>query len=149
MDLQALGNRLVGSWTTEASHQAFPDTSIAGSVSFEWLVGERFLIHRTHYDHPDFPDAVSLIGDTGGLRMHYFDSRGVHRLYDVAVTDDAWTITMTRSAAESYASGHAPFSQRLTYTFTDADRTISVLGELSYDDVTWEDDIKITYRRSA
>lgn len=147
-DLQNLGNRLVGQWTMEATHRAFPGAVITGSGSFEWLSGERFLIYRTHYDHPDFPDSVSIIGGQDGLRMHYFDSRGVIRLYDVAVTGDGWSITMQRSAdAGAFASGDAPFSQRLMYAFVEADQSMSVLGQLAHDDVTWEDDIEVTYRR--
>ena len=53
-----------------------PGVVITGSSTFEWLDGERFIIFRSHYEHPDIPDAVSIIGDTDGFRMHYFDSRG-------------------------------------------------------------------------
>jgi hypothetical protein len=75
-DLQKLGPRLVGQWTTEATHPARPGTVILGSSQVEWLEGERFLIYRTYYDHPDFPDAISIIGNTDGFQMHYFDTRG-------------------------------------------------------------------------
>jgi hypothetical protein len=47
----------------------------------EWLEGEQFRVFRSHYDHPEIPDATSIIGDTDGLHMHYFDSRGVYRLF--------------------------------------------------------------------
>src|SRR5947209_12056501 len=95
-DLQAVGRRLVGRWTTEATHPAFPGTVISGASEFEWLEGEQFLIFRSHYEHADIPDAVSIIGDTDGPRMHYFDSRGVHRLYDLTMADGSWTIAMGR-----------------------------------------------------
>jgi hypothetical protein len=147
-DLQSLGRRLVGRWTTEATHPAVPGTVISGSSQVEWLEGERFLIYRTQNDHPDFPDAISIIGDTDGLHMHYFDSRGVNRLFELTVADDGWAIAMGRdSDAGSFASSDAPFSQRLTYIFEDADQTMSAKGELSYDDVNWDDDLEITYRR--
>jgi hypothetical protein len=73
--LQAL-SALVGEWTTEATHPMVPATVVHGQSVFAWLEGERFLIARARSDHPDFPDSISIIGDTGGLRMHYFDSRG-------------------------------------------------------------------------
>src|SRR5262245_44955107 len=91
-------DRFVGSWTTEATHPAIPGLVVHGTVVVEWLEGERFLIHRARTDHRDFPDSISIIGFTdadrvepgarstsGGkqLTMHYFDSRGVFRVYQV------------------------------------------------------------------
>src|SRR4029079_8165220 len=89
-------NRLVGTWTTEATHPAVPGVVVHGTVTIEWLEGERFLIHRARTDHPQFPDAISIIGSTdrdrvdkaadgdaaagAPLSMHYFDSRGVFRV---------------------------------------------------------------------
>jgi hypothetical protein len=149
-DLEHLGRRLVGRWTTEATHPALPGTIIAGSSQVEWLDGEQFLIYGTHYDHPDFPDAISIIGDTDGLQMHYFDSRGVHRLFELTVSKEGWAIAMGRqSPARSFASSDAPFSQRVTYAFADADQKMSGKGELSHDDVNWDDDLEIVYRRAS
>ena len=74
-ELQTLGRRLVGEWTTQATHPEMPGTVIEGSSQFEWLAGNQFLIIHTHYDHPEFPDAIAIVGDTDGLRMHYFDAR--------------------------------------------------------------------------
>jgi hypothetical protein len=95
-------------------------------------------------------DAISIIGDTDGLHMHYFDTRGVHRIYDVTVTDGGWEIAMDRDApAGSFASPDERFSQRMRFTFEDDDRTMTGKGRLSHDDVTWEDDLQITYRRGS
>ncbi len=147
-DLQNLGRRLVGRWTTEATHPGLPGAIISGSSEIEWLEGERFLIYRSTYDHPDIPDSISIIGDTDGLRMHYFDTRGVHRILEVTVTGDGWQMAMDRSAsAGSFVTPDAPFSQRMTYTFKDEDRTMSGKGMLSHDNVNWQDDLSITYRR--
>ena len=147
-DIQTLGRRFVGRWTTEATHPGLPGAVVRGSSEIEWLAGERFLIYRSNYDHPDIPDAIAIIGDTDGLRMHYFDSRGVHRIYKVTVTNDGWKMAMSRHAsAGSFASPDAPFSQRMTYSFEDQDQTMLGKGQLSYDDVNWEDDLEITYRR--
>ena len=149
-DLQSLGKRLVGGWATEATHPGLPGTVIDGSTEIEWLEGERFLIYRTRYDHPDIPDGISIIGDTDGLHMHYFDTRGVHRIYDVKVTDDGWEIAMDRdSPASSFASPDERFSQRMKFTFEDDDRTMTGEGNLSHDDVNWEEDLQITYRRAS
>ena len=114
-DLQKLGRRLVGRWTTEATHPGLPGAVVRGSSEIEWLAGERFLIYRSTYDHPDIPDSISIIGDTAGLHMHYFDTRGVHRILGLTVTDEGWEMTMDRrAAAGAFASPDAPFSQRMT-----------------------------------
>ena len=134
--LRAL-DALVGEWTTEASHPAFPSTVVHGHTSFEWLGGERFLIVRARSDHPEFPDSISVIGDTDGLRMHYFDSRGVHRLYEVSASED--TLEFSRDAPG--------FAQRFIGNFEEGGHRISGLWKLSRDNSTWEDDLQITYRR--
>jgi hypothetical protein len=79
--IEAFG-MLLGEWATEATHPAMPGVVVRGTASFEWLEGERFLIVRARTDHPQFPDSVSVISDTDGMRMHYFDSRGVSHLRD-------------------------------------------------------------------
>jgi hypothetical protein len=139
--LQALSTA-VGEWTTEATHPMLPSTVAHGRSTFEWLEGERFLIARARSDHPDFPDSISIIGDTGGLRMHYFDSRGVARIYELTLDGRVWTFGRT-------APDFSPlnFKQRLTWTFSDDGRTIRGTSRICEDDKTWEDDLQITYRR--
>jgi hypothetical protein len=149
-------NRLVGTWTTEATHPAMPGVVVHGTAVIEWLEGERFLIHRARTDHPDFPDSISIIGfidrdrvDPHGepsvppgqeqslLSMNYFDSRGVFRVYEVSIDEKAW-----RCSRESPG-----FSQRFTGTFSDGAKTISGTWQLCRDDGQWNDDLQITYRR--
>jgi hypothetical protein len=130
---------LTGSWTTEGSHPLLPDAEIRGRATFEWLDGGKFLIWRSHYDHPDIPDAVSVIGAADGrLAMHYFDARGVQRTYTVDMTPGTWR----------FWRDDPGFAQRFTGTFEDAGDTITGRGQLSRDGETWEDDLALTYRRA-
>ena len=147
--------RLVGKWTTVATHPMMPGVVVHGTAEFEWLEGERFLIQRARTDHPTFPDSLTVIGHiehdrvdehTGAvaadeearpLRVHYYDSRGVFRDYESSADETAWKFWRD-------APG---FSQRFTGTFTDGGNTIDGLAELRRDDVHWADDLKITYRR--
>lgn len=101
-----------------------PGLVVHGTV-VEWLEGERFLIHRARTDHPDFPDAISIIGDMerdridgngqvaagtpSALRMHYFDARGVFRVNETSLDDEAW----------QWWRDAAGFSQRFTGRFAD------------------------------
>jgi len=125
-----------------------PGVVITGWSTFEWLDGETFVIFRSHYDHPDIPDSIAMMGDTDGLHMHYFDSRGVFRLYELTITAGNWVIAMGGEAPTgSYASADAPFSQRITFTFEHADQEMSVKGQLSHDDVNWDDDLELSHRR--
>jgi hypothetical protein len=130
--------RLVGTWATEATHPMLPGTVVNGQASFEWLEDQRFLIQRAHYDHSEIPDAIAVTGIIDGKpSMHYFDPRGVHRVFAVDFTADTWRFW-----------NDAPgFSQRFTATFNDDD-VINGQAELSTDDgITWEPDLTITYRR--
>ncbi len=136
--LQGL-DALVGEWMTEASHPAFPSAVVCGRSAFEWLEGKKFLIVRASSDHPDFPDSISVIGDTAGLRMHYFDSRGVHRVYEARVSEDA--LELSRDAPG--------FAQRFTGNFEEGGDRISGLWKLARDNTTWEDDLQIVYRRQT
>lgn len=131
--------RLVGTWATEATHPALPGTVVPGQATFEWLEDQRFLIQRSHYDHPEIPDAIAVTGIIDGKpSMHYFDPRGVHRVFEVDITADTWRFW-----------NDAPgFSQRFTHTLSDDGNAISGQAELSTDDgATWEHDLAITYRR--
>jgi hypothetical protein len=141
-ELQALRG-LVGEWTTEATHPALPGTVARGHTEFEWLDGERFLIARTRLDHADFPDSISILGDTGGFRMHYFDSRGVARIYELTLDGPVWTLSRTEPDFSPL-----DFKQRLTWTLSDDGRTIDGASQICHDDETWEDDLQFTHRRN-
>jgi pyridoxamine 5'-phosphate oxidase-like protein len=131
--------RLAGTWTTEATHPALPGTVITGQATFEWLEDQQFLIWRSHYDHPQIPDAIAVTGiiDTKPS-MHYFDPRGVHRVFAADLTASTWRFW-----------NDAPgFSQRFTGVLSEDGDTITGQGQLSRDGSAWEDDLAITYRRS-
>ena len=61
--------RLVGTWTTAATHPASPGLIVRGTAIVEWLEGERFLVYRARNDHADFPDSISIIGVTDRDRV--------------------------------------------------------------------------------
>jgi hypothetical protein len=136
--------RFIGRWETEGAHPLLPGDVIRGHTTFTWLEGHQFVIQRSHYDHPDIPDAIAVIGVTGEhvtgeqLSMHYFDRRGVSRLYTVSLEGDQW-----RSWRDDPG-----FRQRFTGVFSDDDDTITGQGEMCRDGSSWEGDLALTYRRS-
>lgn len=136
--LELLG-ALVGTWTTEGRHPMLPGDDIRGRATFEWLDGNRFLIQRSHYEHPQIPDAIAITGVTDGqLRMHYFDHRGVYRVYAVSMSPGSWRFSLESPG----------FAQRFDGTFSDDGATITGRGQLARDGGGWEDDLALTYRRA-
>lgn len=129
---------LVGSWAIEATHPGLPGAIVSGQASFEWLEDQRFLIQRSHFDHPEIPDAIAVIGIVDGEpSMHYFDLRGVHRVFAVEIAAGTWR----------FWNDTPGFSQRFTGTLSDDGKAINGQAQLSRDGVTWEDDLAIAYRR--
>ena len=133
-------DRLIGRWETEGAHPMLPGEAIRGTSSFEWLDGRRFVIWRSHYDHPEIPDGTTIIGATDGqLSMHYFDQRGVYRVYAVNLDQATWQFWRDATSPD--------FSQRFSGTFSDDGNTITGRGQLSRDGKTWEGDLDLTYHR--
>src|SRR5437870_1968648 len=54
--------RLVGEWSTEATHPMLAGVIVHGTAVVEWLEGGQFLMIRSRSAHPDFPEALSMIG---------------------------------------------------------------------------------------
>lgn len=130
----------VGEWEIEATHPYLPNAPIRGRATFEWLEGGFFLIWRAAYDHPDIPNSIAILGcdDSGeGCSMHYFDSRGVSRVYSTDADGGTWR----------FWRDWPGFSQRYACTISADGRAIAGNGELSRDGSTWEQDLQITYRR--
>lgn len=129
---------LVGRWTVDGAHPLLPGEAIRGESTFEWLDGDRVLVQRSHYEHPKIPDAIAMFGVIDDeLSMHYFDSRAVHRVFTVSLSER--TLRCERLVPD--------FSQRITLTLSDDGDTIVWRSEASLDGSEWRDDLALTYRR--
>jgi hypothetical protein len=87
---------LIGDWTLEAAFPQMGPGGVGGRCTFEWMPGERFLVQRWEVDEPNAPDGVAILGpDPGGLgyHQHYFDSRGVARVYEMSLDDGVWRLS--------------------------------------------------------
>lgn len=85
-------NALVGEWTIGGNHPEFGDLEL-GRMSMEWMTGEQWVIQRWESAQPAFPSGVAVLGPAGGaLRQNYFDSRGVQRVYEMALEGGVWTL---------------------------------------------------------
>ena len=99
---------LIGQWNMQAVFPSSspidsPEAHGAARTVFEWLPGRQFLVQRWEVAHPAAPDGIAIIGfdaSRGCYLQHYFDSRGVARLYEMsfaagmeAVADQAGLLT--------------------------------------------------------
>jgi len=135
----------VGEWSLEASFPDAPPTDLRGQVVFEWLLGGQFLVERSTVPHPAAPDGFAVIGpdDEGdGYTQHYFDSRGVARLYAMTLSDGVWKLWR-----DSPDFTPLNFSQRFIASFSDDGNAIDGAWETSDDGSSWEHDFGFTYRR--
>ena len=132
---------LIGEWTMEATPPGGPHWPGEARVRFEWLEGRTFVIERWTVDLPEAPDGIAIIGagdEPDSFRQHYFDSRGVARIYEMTLRDGIWRLW--REAPD-------PFPQRFSATFSEDGATIKGRWEKAEDGSTWETDFDLTYRR--
>jgi hypothetical protein len=143
---------LVGEWTMVALFENMPppdpDAGQEGGarVSFEWLPGKRFLVERWTVPVPEAPDGIALIGADpqreGGYLQHYFDSRGVARVYKMSFEGGVWKLWR-----DEQDFSPLDLRQRYSGTFSDDGRTIDGAWEICHDGETWEHDFDLIYRR--
>jgi hypothetical protein len=138
---------LVGEWSIEAGFAGGSPDDTRGRVVFEWMAGRRFLIERWEVAHPDAPDGIAIIGFDEGrqtLLQHYFDSRGVARVYEMSFADGSWKLSRT-------APDFSPLSflQRFEGILKDGDTVIEGRWETSKDGSNWETDFDLTYTKDG
>jgi hypothetical protein len=124
----------VGEWAMDSS----------GDVRsrFEWVLEGRFLSQSLDVPHPEAPNMFALIGvgaDGSAYLQHYFDSRGVVRLYQMSLAGGVWKLLRESPG----------FSQRFTGTFSDDRKTIQGRWEKSSDGTKWEHDFDLIYTKVA
>ena len=125
---------------SDAAHEGPPARS-----RFEWTLDRQFLLQRTEVPIPDAPDSLSIVGvdpRTGQYTQHYYDSRGVARLYAMTFTDDVWTLTR-----EVPDFTPLDFRQRFVGRFSQDRNTITGAWEVAPDDAGWKHDFAMIYRR--
>ena len=139
---------LVGEWEVEATFKpgffgpGSPEATSQGRSIFEWLDGGYFLTQRFVNGHPAFPSGITIIGaseERDAFVQHYYDSRGVARVYRMTVGDGEWKLWR-----------EAPgFWQRYTGAIAADGTAIVGAWEVSPDGRTWHHDFDLTYTRIA
>jgi hypothetical protein len=136
----------VGEWSMVAEFKHVAPADVGARVVVEWMPGKRFLIQRWEFTVPEAPDGIAIIGadpeSEGNFLQHYFDSRGVARVYKMSVSEEVWKLWR-----DSPDFSPLDFSQRYTGTFTDDGKTISGAWEICHDGTTWEHDFALSYTK--
>ena len=136
----------VGEWNMESSLAA--PGSIRARTVFEWALGGQFLVQRAEVEHPDVHDGLSVIAfdpHTQGFTQHYFDSRGVVRVYSMTFDGGVWTLQR-----DSPDFTPLDFAQRFVGEFSEDGASIRGRWETrSPDRSTWEKDFDLTYVKVA
>jgi hypothetical protein len=135
---------LIGEWAVEME---LPGAGpMRGTTSFAWLFGRSFVVQEASAEHPDAPRGHMILAPDparpGGFLQHYFDSRGVVRLY--AMTFDGHTWTLERSRPDF---SPLEFQQRWTATLDADGDVISGQWERTDGGGAWLLDFRLTYRR--
>jgi hypothetical protein len=133
----------IGKWRMVSSFAPDADDAPA-ATTFEWLAGRRFLIQRWEVDHPDAPDGIAMIGfDPAKVayQQHYFNSRGVVRVYQMGFANRVWTLQRIAEDPD--------FSQRFIGRFAEDASSIVGSWESSNDGGShWSPDFELTYMKT-
>jgi hypothetical protein len=140
---------LIGAWSMAVvmPGQQRPDPlpDIGARVTFEWMGDKAFVIERWTVPIPEAPDGIAVIGWDGARNtflQHYFDTRGVARVYEMSLDRGVWTFARTKSDFSPFE-----FSQRFAGTFSEDGNRVEGTWEISNDHKTWEKDFDIFYTR--
>jgi hypothetical protein len=134
----------IGQWSMEARFPGGTGTPV-GRSRFEWALGGQFLVQHTEVPIPEAPDSLAIVGvdvQSGGYVQHYYDSRGVARLYAMSFADGVWTLLR-----ESPDFSALDFGQRFTATLSADGTTITGAWQKCFDGSEWEHDFALNYRR--
>jgi hypothetical protein len=126
-------DRLLGGWAITMHHVAMTEP-VPGHQRFERVLDGAFVLQHWTFQHPDFPDAMAFWSPDV---CHYFDVRGVIRVFELEFGDHGWSMLRLDD----------DFAQRFVARF-DGDDHIETSGELSRDGgATWQHDFTMTHRR--
>jgi hypothetical protein len=115
--------------------------AVRGRVTFD-LIGD-LLVQRTTIPVPEAPDSCCVVlGRDADYVQHYFDSRGVARLYDMTFDGHTWTLQRTKADFTAL-----DFCQRYVGSFSDDLATIDGEWQTSTNGTAWSRDFRLTHHR--
>ena len=140
---------LIGEWSLAMvmPGQPIPETlpDVGARVTFEWMGQKAFVVERWRIPIPEAPDGLAILGwdeGRGAYLQHYFDDRGVARVYEMSFAAGVWKLQRTRPDFSPFA-----FSQRFTGTVSADGSRIDGTWEIAEDHKTWRKDFDLIYSR--
>jgi hypothetical protein len=133
----------IGEWRVGLGSSIPTGDGGARSV-FEWTLDRQFLVQRTEIPDPHVPNALAIIGyvaETDAYRQHYFDSRGVNRLYAMDFRDGVWSLLREKADFTPL-----DFKQRFTGEISGDGNAIFGTWEIDRGS-GWTKDFHLTYAR--
>ena len=133
---------LIGEWEMEVE---FPGMAPMGGARTTFERMGPMLVQRWEIPVPEAPDGIAVYGydeGRGTLLQHYFDDRGVARVYEMTLGDGVWTLERTKEDFSELS-----FSQRFRGEFSADGNEIRATWEIAHDHETFENDFDLTYRR--
>ena len=140
---------LIGEWHGEGVMPIEPPVKMSEEAKIERM-GE-FIVFSSMGEQGEVPDSLSIIGgapDGEPQPMHYFDARGVQRLYLTAIEGSTWKIW--RAPGEDCNGPQGPgFNQRFIGEISADGTTIDGRWERGLGEAgdEWEIDFPISYVR--
>jgi hypothetical protein len=134
----------IGEWRLGLGHAVPPPENGGARSVFEWALDGQFVVQRTEIPDPNAPDGLCIVAynpTTATYTQHYFDSRGVARLYAMTFRDGIWTLLR-----ESPDFTPLDFSQRFTGRFSADGNTIAGTWEID-NGSGWKKDFDLIYSR--
>jgi len=140
---------LIGTWHGEGSIPIDPPMTITVEATVERMGA--WLVLRSTSEMSEVPDNVSVIGgapDGEPQPMHYFDARGVKRLFLMTLNGSTWAIW--RAPGEDWNGPDGPgFNQRFIGELSPDGTRIDGRWERGMGDAgdQWELDFPLVYTR--
>jgi hypothetical protein len=140
---------LIGAWSLmmvpqgEKRPEVLPD--IGARATFTWMGDKAFVVERSTVPMPEAPDGLAVLGwdeGRGTFLQHYFDERGVARVYEMSFAGGVWKLERTKPDFSPFE-----FSQRFTGTLTADGKQIEGTWEIAHDHKTWQKDFDLIYTR--
>jgi hypothetical protein len=140
---------LIGEWHGQGEMPIEPPMTLSVDATVERM--GQFIVFHSRGEPAEVPDSISIIGgapDGEPQPMHYFDSRGVERLFLMSIDGSTWTIV--RAPGEDWNGPDGPgFNQRFIGEISADGKTIEGRWERGMGDAgdAWEIDFPLTYVR--
>jgi hypothetical protein len=132
--------RFVGEWQVEVGVPNAP----VGRTVFRWGLDNQFLIQESEVPDPNAPNSLAIVAVAldGTYTQHYFDARGVVRLYAMTMSDGSWTLVRDQPDFTPL-----DFSQRFVGAFVGGTDRIEGAWEMSVQGDGWRHDFDMSYTR--